>query len=142
MKKQYQIKLKAKEKKELNALIKKGSEQARTLTRCHILILVDAGQSKAEISKALAVDPNTIRNICRRYVEEGLNSAINEKSRPGAPTLFDGKLRAKLTALACSKPPEGRGQWSLRLLADKAVELAYVDSISHTDVRRILKKTK
>ena len=90
----------------------------------------------------LSINSNTVSNICRRYVEEGLEAAINEKPRPGAPTVFDGKLKAKITALACSTPPEGRSQWSLRLLSDKAVELDLVDSISHEDVRRILKKTK
>ena len=142
MEKLYQIKLKMREKKELKELIKKGTGQARKLTRCRILLLIDEGMIKRDISKALSVDPNTIRNICRRYAEEGIDSAINEKPRPGAPTIFDGKLKAKITALACSEPPEGRGQWSLRLLADKAVELKYVDYISHTDVGRILKKTK
>ncbi len=71
-------------------------------------------------------DQNTISNICRRYLKEGLESAINEKPRCGAPLIFEGKLRAQITALACSTPPEGRSQWSLRLLADKAVELELV----------------
>lgn len=142
MKKQYQIRLKLKEKKKLKELLKKGADKARKLTRCRILLLVDEGQTHKFISEALSITSNTIRTICRRYSEEGLESAINEKARPGAPKIFDGKLRARITALACSKPPEGRSQWSLRLLADKAVELKYVDSISHTDVGRILKKTK
>src|SRR6202012_5420256 len=101
-------------------------------------LLVDEGQSKKLISVALSIDPNTIRNVCQRYAKEGLESAINEKPRPGAPTIFNGKFKAKLTALACSEPPEGHSTWSLRLLADKAVELEYIDSISHTDVGRIL----
>ena len=142
MKKQSIIKLKIKEKKELNSLIKKGSESARKLTRCRILLLVDKGQRKKLISEALSVDPNTIQNICKRYLKEGLESSINEKPRPGAPIIFSGKFKASLTALACSKAPEGYSKWSLRLLADKVVELKYVDSISHTEVGRILKKTK
>lgn len=138
----FKIKLKAKEEKVLKALISKGTEKARKITRCRILLLCHANRPKKEIASAFSVDLNTISNVCRRYLEEGLEAAINEKPRPGAPTLFDGKVRAKITALACSTPPEGRSQWSLRLLADKAVELTLVDSISHMDVGRILKKTK
>ena len=138
----FKVKLKAKEVKLLKGIISKGVEKARKITRCRILLLCDAGKSKTEIVSMLSINPNTVSNICRRYVEEGLEPAINEKPRSGAPTLFDGKLKAKITALACSTPPEGRSQWSLRLLSEKAVELDLVDSISHEDVRRILKKTK
>ncbi len=136
------IKLKSKEVKILKALIGKGTEKARKITRCRILLLCNDNRNKKEIALALSIDPHTITNICRRYLDEGLESAINEKPRSGAPTIFDGKLKAKITALACSTPPEGRSQWSLRLLSEKAVELDLVDSISHTDVGRILKKTK
>jgi transposase len=142
MKKKYEIKLTVEEKKKLQSLITKGSEKARKLTRCRILLMADKGQSAREISSSLLINEKTVFNICSRYCKEGLNPVLDEKPRSGAPTLFDGKLRAKITALACSKPPEGRGQWSLRLLADKAIELQYVDFISHTDVGRILKKTK
>jgi len=138
----YQIKLKAKEKSRLNATISKGICSARKITRCRVLLLVDSGQSKSAVSRALQIDYNTVRNICRRYSEEGLDAAIDEKPRSGAPTLFDGKARAKITALACTNAPEGYSQWSLRLLADKAVELGIVETISHNHVREILKKTK
>src|SRR6185312_14177022 len=127
----FKVKLKAKEVKVLKAIISKGIEKARKITRCRILLLCNAGKSKTEIASMLSINPNTVSNTCRRYVEEGLEPAINEKPRSGAPTLFDGKLRAKITALACSTPPEGRSRWSLRLLSDKAVELDLVDSISH-----------
>lgn len=142
MKKKYAIKLKGVEKNKLVRLISKGKERARKLTRCRILLLSHEGKSNTEISKALLVNLNTIRNVCGRYVEEGLDGSLNEKPRSGAPVIFNGKQRAKITALACSKAPEGRSQWSLRLLADKAIELGIVDFISHTDVGRILKKTK
>lgn len=138
----FKIKLKAKEEKILKTLVSKGAEKARKITRCRILLLCNSNQSKKSIALALSIDLNTISNVCRRYLEEGLEAAINEKPRSGAPTIFDGKLKAKITALACSKPPEGRSQWSLRLLADKAVELELVDSISHMNIGRILKKTK
>jgi transposase len=98
--------------------------------------------SEATGHRELSVTAHTIRNICARYLEEGLEAAINEKPRPGAPTIFDGKAKAKITALACSEAPGGRGRWTLRLLADKAVELDLVEAISHTDVARILKKMR
>lgn len=135
------IQLNAKEKAVLKGILKKGKEQSRKLTRCRILLLCDRGKKKKAVAETLSADPNTVINICRRYREEGLESALNEKPRPGAPQIFNGKQRAKITALACSSAPAGRSQWSLRLLADKAVELGIVASISHMDVGRILKKT-
>lgn len=138
----FKVKLKAKEVKALKSIISKGIEKSRKITRCRILLLCHANKNKTTIATMLSVNPNTVSNICRRYVEEGLESAINEKPRSGAPTLFDGKVKAKITALACSTPPEGNSQWSLRLLSDKAVELSLVKSISHTQIGTILKKTK
>lgn len=138
----FKVKLKPKEEKILKDIIRKGSEKARKITRCRILLLCNSGENKTKISSMLSINPNTISNTCRRYLEEGLEAAINEKPRPGAPTIFNGKLKAKITALACSEPPEGHSQWSLRLLSDKAVELDFVESISHTKIGTILKKTK
>jgi len=138
----YKIKLKANEVKTLKSIVSKGTDKARKINRCRILLLCNENKSKTIIASMLSITQNTVSNTCRRYVEEGLISAINEKPRPGAPSLFDGKTKAKITALACSTPPDGYSQWSLRLLSDKAVELQYVESISHTDVGRILKKTK
>jgi transposase len=138
----FKVKLKLKEEKILKDIIKKGTEKTRKITRCRILLLCNKNYTKTTIAELLSVNPNTISNVCRRFLDEGLEKAINEKPRSGAPSVFDGKLKAKITALACSSPPEGRSQWSLRLLADKAVELALIDSISHMDVGRILKKAK
>lgn len=138
----FTIKLKLKEKSLLKGIVSKGKEKARKITRCRILLLCHEGKKKKEIATMFGINANTVSNTCKRYLEEGLDAAINEKPRPGAPTLFDGKLRAKITALACSVPPEGRSQWSLRLLSDKAVELCLVDTISHTEIHHILKKTK
>jgi len=138
----FEIKLKFSEIKILKSIVRKGVEKARKITRCRILLLCNENKSKTIIASMLSISTHTVSNTCRRYIEEGLESALNEKPRSGAPTLFDGKIRAKITALACSTPPEGYSQWSLRLLSDKAVELNFVDAISHTDVGRILKKTK
>jgi transposase len=140
--KQYTIRLKAKERQELQEIIKKGTEKARKSTRCRILLLSEQDKTQGEIAEALSVSTQTVRNVCLRYLEEGFETALSEKPRPGRPDIFNGKQKAKITALACSTPPQGCSQWSLRLLADKAVELNLVDSISHMDVSRILKKTK
>lgn len=140
--KQYTIRLKAKERRQLEEIIKKGTEKVRKITRCRVLLLSEQDKTQGEIADALCISTQTVRNVCLRYLDEGFEAALSEKPRPGKPNIFDGKQKAKITALACSTPPEGRSQWSLRLLADKAVELKLVDSISHTDIGRILKKTK
>ena len=140
--KQYEIKLTAKDRRTIEDIISRGTEKARKITRCRILLLSERNHSQQAIAEMMSVTGHTVRNICLRFIAEGLESAINEKPRSGAPGIFDGKEKAKITALACSNAPDGHSQWSLRLLADKAVELKIVDSISHTDVGRILKKMK
>ena len=136
------LKLTKKDQKKLKELSQSGTLKARKLNRCRILLLKAQGKSQVEIAKLLKMSPVTVNSICQRYAKEGLEGALHERPRSGKPSIFSGKQRAKITALACSTAPEGHGQWSLRLLADKAVELKFVDSISHTDVGRILKKTK
>lgn len=141
MKTKILVKLRAKERELLKQLINKGEEKARKITRCRILLLADAGKTDTKIIEALSVARNTIRQVRQRYTEEGLEATLNERSRPGAPQKFSGAQRAKITAIACSEPPEGRSRWTLRLLADKIVELEIVDDISYKTVERTLKKT-
>ncbi len=141
MRKQKTFSLTNKVRKELQELISKGKEKARTLTRCRILLLADKGESDNGIIEALGTARNTIRQVRQRYIKEGINAAIHERPRPGAPNKFSGKQMAQITALACSKAPEGRSRWSLRLLADKVVELSLVDDISYKTIERTLKKT-
>ena len=141
MKVKNPVVLKPKERKFLHQLISKGSEKARKITRCRILLLADEGKNDTQIIQALKVARNTIRQVRLRFVQEGLEAAINEQPRSGAPVKFSGRQRAKITAIACSEPPQGRVRWTLRLLADKVVELEMVDSISHQTVKNILKKT-
>ena len=136
------LKLRKKDQKKLKELSQRGTLKARQLNRCRILLLKAQGKSQIEIAKLLKMSQVTVHTICQRYEKEGLIGALNERPRSGKPSIFSGKQRAKITTLACSNAPEGRGQWSLRLLADKAVELKFVDSIAHTDGGRILKKTK
>lgn len=139
-KKLYKVELKAEERQELKRITSKGEVQVRVYKRACILLLADEGFKDAEIIKRVGVSRATVSRIRCRYCVEGL-AAIAEKARPGRPSIFDGQTRAKITALACSKPPTGRSRWDLRLLADKAVELGYVEDISHVSVGEILKKT-
>ena len=141
MKVKNRVKLRPKEQELLKQLISKGTEKARKITRCRILLLADEGKTDTHIMEVLKTARNTIRTVRSRYVKEGLRAAINEQSRPGAPKKFTRRQKAKITAIACSKPPEGRSCWTLRLIADRVVELELVDNISHQTVKRILKKT-
>lgn len=141
MKKQNKVKLKTKEHQTLKQLIRCGKEKARKLTRCRILLLSDIGKSDSEIIEILGISRNTIRQARERYNISGVEAAINERERPGAPKKFTGKQKAKITALACSNPPDGRSRWTLRLLADKIVELDITDDICFKTVDNILKKT-
>lgn len=136
-----QVRLKPREQKLLKGIISKGSEKARKITRCRVLLLAGEGKNDTQIIEALGVARNTVKQVRSRYVQEGLEAAINERPRPGAPKKFSGRQRARITAIACSEPPEGRSGWTLRLIADRVVELGMTDEISHMTVKRILKKT-
>jgi len=125
----------------LTTLLTRGAISARTSTRARILDLLHRGERPAAIATTLQVTPQTVFNVKRRYVTEGLDAALYDRPRSGRPIQIDGTQRAQLTALACSTPPEGRARWTLRLLADKVVELGYCDSLSHTAARQIPKKT-
>ena len=141
--KQFLVQLSTKERDRLLGIIRSGKHKARKITRCRILLLADGphGKTDQEIADALNVCLATIFGIRRRYSQEGLESAISERARSGQPPKFKGKAAAKITAIACSTPPAGQAKWSLRLLADRAVELKIVDSISYQSIRNILKKT-
>lgn len=142
----YPVKLSKAERSELNRLTVGGTIGVRKLNRVKILLLADENHEKGQktdkaIAAKLDIGPATVERIRTRYVQEGLEVALNEKPRNGRPPSLSGDQRAQITALACSTPPEGYGRWSLRLLADKAVELAFVDDISYKTVGEILKKT-
>ena len=146
MPKKYRIKLKQAERETLQELTRSGTIKVRTYKRARILLLADEarkGSSKSDeqIAEQVSVSLPTIYRVRRRFVEEGLEAALTEKPRPGAPAKFSGKQKVEITALACSDPPEGHARWSLRLLADKLVEMEIVDSISYDTVDKVLKKT-
>ena len=140
MKKKYKVKLKSKERSELRAMTKQGTEKVRKVKRARILLLAHKGKTDKEIAEQVEVTSGTVERIRRRYATDGLAAALNEKPRSGRPIGISAETRAKITALACTSAPEGRGRWTLRLLADKVVELEYIDSISHQSVGDILKK--
>jgi putative transposase len=137
----YPVELSEQERKELQELTRKGQLNARVYKRAQTLLCADQGLSDSEIVKAIGVSNPTVKRVRKTFVEAGLKAVLEELPRSGRPSIFDGKTRAKITALACSEAPEGYSQWSLRLLADKAVELKLVDKVSHTQMGHILKKT-
>jgi putative transposase len=129
------------ELRSLTTLISSGSTKARTQTRARVLDLLHREQLPDQVAAMLRLSSATVFNIKRRFLEEGFDAALFDKPRSGKPPRIDGTQRAKITALACSKAPDGHARWSLRLLADKAIELGFVESISHNAVKEILKKT-
>jgi transposase len=146
---QYTIKLSKSEAEDLTAIINKGRHTSQAFRSAYILLNCDKGEyaqnpsaTNAEIALFLRVGERTIDRIKKKFIEEGFDSVLNRHpSFQNYTKKMDGDLEAKLVTLCCSEPPEGYAKWSLRLLADKLVELNYVDSISHVSVRRALKKT-
>lgn len=138
--KKYIIDLSAKERDELQRLLRSGKTSVRKATRARILLKADDGLSDEQIAEEVETSVPTIERTRKRFVEESLG-CLNEHARPGQKLKLDTKAEAHLIAVACSKAPEGRRRWMLRLLADKAVELGLSDSLSHEAVRRYLKKT-
>ena len=139
MKKQY-VKLSDVDREFLETLINQGEATAKIYRRALALLELNRGQTYTAVSKTLQVTQITLSSWAKKCQENGLQ-VLADQPRPGRPIEIDGNQRAKITALACSDPPEGYAEWNLRLLADKAVELGYCESLSHTSVRRILKKT-
>jgi len=135
------ITLSSNETRSLKNMLTRGTASARALSRARILDLLHRGRQPADVAAALQVSRQTVYNVQRRYAAGGLQSALFDQPRSGRPPEINGRQRAKVTALACSTPPEGRARWTLRLLADKAVELGLCERLSHTKARTILKKT-
>ena len=136
------VELSEDEQEHLFALIHKGSHSARVITRARILCKLDRGWSNQEVCAALDVTLATVLKTRRRWTEGGLEAALGELPRPGQRPKLDAKQAATITALACSKAPEGHDHWTLRLLGAKIVELGFADSYSHEGVRQLLKKTR
>jgi transposase len=143
----YNVTLTDEERTRLQDLIAAGTTKARKLTHARILLKADvadgrAGWSDQRISEALEISPPTIHRVRKTFVEEGLEAALNRRQpRSSRLRKLDGEQEAHLVALACGTPPAGHKRWTLRLLADKMVELEYVDDVSHETIRQVLKKT-
>ncbi len=145
--KKYVVKLSDDERGQLNDLIRKGKSPAKRLLKARILLKADAseagaGWSDSRIIEALETNASMVYRVRRQLVEEGFEAVLSRKQRatPAVPRIFDGEKEAKLIALACSRPPEGRVRWTLRLLEEKVVELNIVDRASDNTIGRTLKK--
>lgn len=139
--KKYIVTLTSEERQELVELTRAGELSVRKMKRAQILLKADENWKDKEIMAALNTSRPTVERSRRRYVEGGLEKALNEDPRPGARKKLDGRAEAHLIALACSDGPDDSDHWTLRALADELVELGLVDSISHEAVRHVLKKT-
>lgn len=143
----YTIKLTKDEVAELNEIINKGSHTSQTFRTAYVLLNCDEGAysdkvTNEQISHVLKVGMRTIDRIKKKFIDEGLDVCLERRpTKRVYETIVDGDAEAKLIALCCSEPPLGFSKWSLRMLADKMVELRYVESISHVTVRTVLKKT-
>ena len=143
----YRVTLTKEERKDLEAVSTKGKKAARTVLYARALLLLDAGEYGpkwvvARVAEALGTTPRSLENLKKRFIEEGLPTAIERKTRvtPPREIQFGGEFEAKLLALACSDAPEGRERWTIRLLAEKMVELKIVQSVSVMTVCNTLKK--
>jgi transposase len=147
MKKLYRVRLTAEERAHLHELLSKGKAAARMLAHARVLLKADESVdgprlTDQQIAEAVEVNRTTVERVRMRCVEEGVEATLRPRpSRQVHPRKLDGVQEAQLVTLACSPAPKGRGRWSLRLLADKLVELEIVDDISHETVRQTLKKT-
>lgn len=146
-KKHYRVNLTNEEREELSNIVSKGTNSARTVMRANVLLAADESleikkPSDEAIAELYHVNRQTVQTIRRTYSVNGLYATIKRKKRETPPVepKITGEVEAKIIALCCSAPPEGRSKWSLRLLADKSVELEIIDSISHEAVSRLLKK--
>ena len=147
--KKYVVKRAEAEREYLQTLVSKGKSPAKRLLKARILLKADAseqgkGWSDGRIIEALDTNMSMVTRVRQQFVEEGLEAVLSRKQRvsPARTPIFDGEKEARLTALACSTPPEGRARWTLRLLEDKVVELGIVDRASDSTIGRVLKKTR
>lgn len=139
--KKTQLQLRPEERENLTAILAKGQLVAKVFKRALALLELDRGHPLSAVAQTVGVSYPTILTWRTNYVSDGLDAALYDAPRTGRPVAIDGVARAKITALACSPAPEGHARWSLKLLAEKAVELEYCEHISGTHVGTLLKKT-
>ena len=141
MDKVYVVKLTGKERQRLLAIVNKGQTKAAVIRRAHILLKSDEGRSDREISELLYIHEDSVRNTRKRFVEDGLQAALEDKAKPKTEPKLNEQQQAHLVAIACSQPPEGQARWTLELLAAQLVKDGVVEGISPETVRLALKKT-
>ena len=136
----YKVELTNAERNQLTSVVRGGRSPARKVKRALALLRTDQGLSDRRIAEGLAISPATVARVRKRFYEERLENALNERSRPGQKRKLNGRAEAHLVAIVCSDPPEGHTHWTLKLLADKVVRMELAESISPETVRQILKK--
>jgi putative transposase len=137
----YNVSLTDEQTQYLFDIIGTGKHSARKINRARILLSASSGQNDEEIASDIHTSSSTVQRVRERFVKEGLTSALEEKPRPGQPEKLGGADEALLTAIACSEAPAGRSRWTLRLLANRLVELKVVPYVSHVTIHNVLKKT-
>jgi transposase len=144
MRKKYVVKLKEDEREHLLQMIHCGKDSARRLAHARVLLKCDEGLMDLEVSDEVEVSVGTVERVRKRCSSEGLEAALSPRPQPKRPhkRRIDGDNEARLVAIACSKAPDGHDHWTLQLLADRMVELKYVEAVSGQTVRRVLKKTR
>lgn len=147
--KKYKVTLQKEEREALEAITRKGSHQSQKVVNAFVLLNCDEGEFNdhrlrgVDVANVLRISMRKVDRVKKRFVEDGMEAALGgRQGRRVHERKADGDFEAHLVALSCSKPPEGFARWSLRLLADRVVELQYIDSVSHETIRRVLKKTK
>jgi len=144
--KKYVVELTSEERSQLEGLVKKGRVAGYKIRHAQMLLKADQGEQgpvwrDKQIAQAFGAHLTTVERLRKRFVEQGLEAALERNKRQNYTCKLDGDAEARLITIACGEPPEGRNEWTLRLLADRLVELSVVDSISHMTVSRTLKKT-
>lgn len=143
----YKVTLTKKEREELKTIVNKGKHTSQQYRNACILLNCDDGKygqkiSNNQIAQVLQITSKTVERLKQRFIEEGFEACMDRKPYPAKPKIItDGDFEAHLIAISCSKSPEGYARWSLRMLADKMIELKYAESVSHETVRQVLKKT-
>ena len=137
----YKVELSESERSLCKEVARRGKSSARRVKRALVLLKADEGLPDHEVASALLISRATVGRVRRRFVKEGLQSALNERPRPGQKRKLDGRQEAHLIAIACSDAPQGHTHWTLQLLADKVVAMGFSESICLETVRQILKKT-
>lgn len=139
--KKYIVELREEEIEKIEKILRSGKHSARKLMRAHVLLKANEGKTDQEIAESLKIHYSTVENIRERFVVRGgIDGALEDSPHPPKIKKLDSKGEALLIATACSKPPEGRSEWTMQLLADRLIELKVVDYISDETVRITLKK--